>query len=72
MADKMHEIELEILKYTCDSCSKPFYYHYFEITSKCPHCGNECSKDTMDNYEEINEIILYSIDPKSGKISIYE
>ncbi len=72
MADKMYEVEVDICKYTCDSCSKPFYYHYFESISKCPHCGCECSKDTIDKCERISEIILYSINPKSGEISIYE
>ncbi len=72
MADEMYEVEVDIRKYTCDSCGKNFYYHHFESINKCPHCGHECSKGTKDNYEEINEIILYSINPKSGEISIYE
>ena len=71
MTTELYEVEVDFYKYTCDTCDNPIYANY-DCPINCPHCEEKCNEKTTSNKELVSDIILYSIDPKTGELSIWE
>lgn len=71
MTAELHDVEIDFYKYICENCSNPIYANY-DCPTNCPHCKEKCNEKTTSNKELVSDIIVYSIDPKTGELSIWE
>ena len=71
MSEYLLEANVMFYKYTCETCGKPIYCDN-QCLDNCPHCGGACGEKTNENSEEVQDTIYYEIDPKNGKLAIYE
>ena len=68
---ELQNVEVDFYKYICESCSNPIYANY-KCPKNCPHCGKQCNENTTNNKELVSDMIVYSIDPKTGEIAFWE
>jgi len=71
MDHELQTIDIKYYKYTCENCDNPIYANY-ECPTNCPHCKEQCNEKTMSSREPESDIIVYSIDPKTSEILIWE
>ncbi len=71
MEHELQTVEVDFYKYICESCGNPIYANN-ECPKNCPHCEAKCNEKTTSNRELESEMIVYSIDPKTAEILIWE
>jgi len=71
MTSELHDVEVDYYKYTYENCDNPIYANC-DCPTDCPHCEKQCNEKTTSNKELVNDIIVYSIDPKTDELSLWE